>query len=281
MQLLLKTLETELGSIFPKIGITLEGVPNQVKTETLPLSATNDRYWVPWTENIGAWVNANGSAIHVLVWESAEELDAGELVLGFSSVLTGICLNLQGRVAIHANAVSLRGIAVAFVGYSGVGKSTLSAYCASRGAGFLTDDVLVVDDRNHVILGNPRIKLYPETGEQLGLDASAETAYKIFYAPEHLGAVQHHYPVPLGALYLLAESDDDEIYTEALPATQAIFDLLTHGYDVNEFLPKHPNLLDAYVRLVQKVPVKTLYYPRSFERLPDVYMLMLKELQSQ
>ncbi|MBW4418209.1 MAG: hypothetical protein KME13_03155 [Myxacorys californica WJT36-NPBG1] len=279
MQLLLKTLETELDSISPKIGITLEGVPNQVETETRSLSATGDRYWVPWTEDIGAWVTANGSAIHVLVRESAEELDARELVLGFSSVLTGICLNLQGRVAIHANAVSLRGVAVAFVGYSGMGKSTLSAYCASRGAGFVTDDVLVVDDRNHVTLGNPRIKLYPETGEQLGLDASAETAYKIFYAPEQLGAVQHHHPVPLGALYLLAESDD-EIYTEALPATQAIFDLLIHGYDVNEFLPKHPDLLDAYVRLVQQVPVKTLYYPRSFDRLPDVYTFMLKELQS-
>jgi hypothetical protein len=208
-------------------------------------------------------------------------MNAGELILGFSSVLTGTCLNLQGRVAIHANAVSLNGVAVAFVGYSGMGKSTLSAYCASRGAGFITDDVLVIDDRNQVTLGNPRIKLYPETGEQLGLDASAETTYKIFYSPEQLGAVQHQQPVKLGALYLLAESSDDEIYTEALPATQAIFNLLTHGYDVNEFISKHPDLLDAYVRLVQQVPVKTLYYPRSFDRLPDVYMFMLKELQSQ
>lgn len=239
-------------------------------------------HWIDWSEQLGAWVSPDGTNVQVCVIEAARDLDPGELTLGFTSTLTGICLNLQGQIAVHANAVLLNGQAFAFVGYSGAGKSTLSAFCTSCGAGLVTDDVLVIDEQGLVLPGNPRIKLYPETGESLGLDASEETDYKIFYHPEtHFGGTYQREPVPLGGLYLLShpKSDTESIRLEAIPPAQGIFELLTHGYDVSYFIDRNPRLFDAYVQLVNRCPVQRLIYPHDFSRLPEVYALLLQESQ--
>jgi hypothetical protein len=237
-------------------------------------------HWIDWSDELGAWVSPDGLNVRVLITEDARDLDPGELTLGFTSTLTGICLNLQGQIAVHANSVILNGSAVAFIGYSGAGKSTLSAFCTSRGARFVTDDVLVINEEGCVLPGNPRIKLYPETGELLGLDASAETDYKIFYHPEtHFGGVCQLDPVPLGGLYLLVASEEDQIYIETVPPAQAVFDLLTHGYDVSHFIDKNPRLFDIYIELLNRLPLKRLVYPHDFDRLPELYDLLLKDSQ--
>jgi hypothetical protein len=237
-------------------------------------------FWVDWSEQLGAWVDFSGTEVTVCVTEDARYLDPGELTLGFTSTLTGICLNLQGQVAIHANAVILNGQAVAFIGYSGAGKSTLSAFCTSCGAEFVTDDVLVINEQGDVLPGNPRIKLYPETGKSLGLDTSYPTNYKNFYHPEtHIGGTYQPNPAPLKEMYLLTESENDQIYIEPVPPARAVFELITHGYDISYFIEQKPHLFDAYVQLVNRIPVKRLFYPHDFSRLPDVYALLLKESQ--
>ncbi len=282
----LETISKELSQITKKVNLSLEYVPSLPNKEEethfdkfYSKKYSDDQYWVSWTEEVGAWVKADGSDVKILMREDAQDMDIGELSLGFTSVITGICLNLQGQVAINANAVSIEELAVAFVGYSGMGKSTLSAYCASRGAGFITDDVLMVDVQGLAIPGNPRIKLYPYTGVSLGLDAKEKTNYKIFYQPGQLGAKHHQQPVRLGIIYLLEKSPDQRIYSEKLSSSQAVFDLLIHGYDANEFITNNPGLLDAYTRLVTQTSVRKLFYPRDFTMLPKVYEFLLKEIQ--
>jgi hypothetical protein len=237
-----------------------------------------DRYWLPWEERFGAWIKADGSEVVMVVRKDAIDINAEDLSVGFTSVLAGICLNLQGQVAIHANAVSLEGSAVIFVGESGMGKSTLSAYCVNQGAGFITDDVLIINAKGLVVPGNARIKLYPHTGMSLGLDTSEKTNYKIFYTPEQLGAKKHERPVPLSIIYLLAESDDYRVYSQQLSPTQAVYDLLANSYIHREFIADRPQLLDLYLSATKKAPVKKLFYPRDFRILPKVYDFLLEEI---
>ncbi len=283
---ILETASRELSHIPQRVHVTLEYVPS------LPIADNEnyfhrvrskgcdaDRYWIPWTEQLGAWVDSEGCNVTIVVREASESIEiSGSLTIGLTSVIAGACLNLQGHVAVHANAVSLEGLAIALVGYSGLGKSTLSAYCASRGAGFITDDVLVVDANGLVHPGNLRLKLYPHTGQSLGLDASEETDYKIYYHPGQLGATLQEQPVPLGIIYLLAESPGDDIYSLALSPSKAVFDLLTHSYYASVLIPSNPSLLDAYIRLVTQAPVRKLFYPRNFAMLPQVYDFLLEEI---
>ena len=53
---------------------------------------------------------------------------------------------LRGTHVLHASAVALAGRAVAFMGRSGVGKTTLAGRIVAHGARLMTDDVLAVDD---------------------------------------------------------------------------------------------------------------------------------------
>ncbi len=280
---------SEISQIYPTNGtvnISLEYIAELPKLADIKLGnidytkIVNSPYWIDWTEQIGAWVSGDGSEVQLLIVDDARDMDIGELTLGFTSVVTGICLNLQGKAAIHANSVSLNDKAIAFVGYSGRGKSTLSAYCASRGAGFVTDDVLVVNSDGFAIPGNPRIKLYPHTAKSLGFDTSQKTKYKIFYPPEKIGAKIHHELVPMGTIYLLEVSEDKKIYSEQITESQAVFNLLFHGYDVQDFIPKNPQLLHAYTKLVAQIPVKKLFYPRDFSMLPKLYDFLLEEIHN-
>jgi hypothetical protein len=282
---ILETATSELSHIPQQLHLTLEYVPS------LPLNRTNgfhkvysegcgtSRYWIPWTDDLGAWVDSDGSNVVLVVSEASERTKISRsLTIGLTGLIAGACLNLQGKVGIHANAVSLEGLAVAVAGISGMGKSTLSTYCVSRGAGFITDDVLTVDANGFAHPGIPRLKLYPHTGESLGLDASEDTNYKIHYHPEKLGATLHQQPVPLGIIYLLAESSDNRIYSEQLSPSQAVFDVLIHSYYASQLIPSNPALLDAYLRLVTQVPVRKLFYPRDFTMLPNVYDFLLEEI---
>jgi hypothetical protein len=56
-------------------------------------------------------------------------------------------LALDGRCVVHASAIEVGGAAIAFIGGSGVGKSTLAALCCIAGARLVTDDVLRVELR--------------------------------------------------------------------------------------------------------------------------------------
>ena len=51
-------------------------------------------------------------------------------------------LNLRGESVLHASAVALRGRALAFIGASGMGKSTMATLLCAHGATLITDDAL-------------------------------------------------------------------------------------------------------------------------------------------
>lgn len=285
MEEILASIKSELSQL-KNVNLNLKQVPD------LPIAADSNRfhqvaipgnkhgyYWVPWTEELGAWIAAEGNNIEIVVSETARNFDVGELTLGFTAVITGVCLNLQGQAAIHANGVAWKGLAVALVGDSGIGKSTLSAYCASQGWGFITDDVLVINPQGLVAPGNPRLKLYPHTGASLGLETTVATDYKIFYDPQQLGARLISYPVPMGIIYLLAHSSTLQIYSEPISPSQAVFELLSHSYYAAQLINYNDEILSTYINLVSQVAVRKLFYPREMDILPEVYQFLSEEIK--
>lgn len=87
-----------------------------------------------------------------------------------------IAMTQRGLHSLHAGAVEIDGVAVAFAGNSGEGKSTLTAALRARGHRVVTDDVVVVDDRAEVpvvLPGFPQVKLWPDAAGAVGLDAAS------------------------------------------------------------------------------------------------------------
>ncbi|AFZ34575.1 hypothetical protein Sta7437_0995 [Stanieria cyanosphaera PCC 7437] len=236
------------------------------------------RYWIDWIEDLGAWIEADGKTATILVKESAsiEQIEYSTVTC-LASHIAATCLCLQGQIAIHANVIAINDLAVAFVGDSGKGKSTLTAYCASRGVGFVTDDVLVIDRQGFALPGSPRIKLFPSTADILGLDTSQETAYKIHYKPEFLGAKIQTQPLPLKCIYLLEESFED-IYSELLTSGLAMMELIKNSYHTSIIIKDNLQLFDDYINLIKTISVKKIFYPRNLDRLSEVYDFIVREV---
>jgi hypothetical protein len=62
-----------------------------------------------------------------------------------AGTVSAFLLALRGETVLHASAVAVDGTALAFVGQSGRGKSTLAALLCVDGAKLVTDDVLTVE----------------------------------------------------------------------------------------------------------------------------------------
>lgn len=97
------------------------------------------------------------------------------LVAGF--VLATV-LQLRGHLVLHASAVEHEGRALAVVGASGRGKSTLATLLCSDGALLVADDVLRVDldDGPAVRLGATATRLRPKAASLAAAHGASETA---------------------------------------------------------------------------------------------------------
>jgi len=238
-----------------------------------------ERYWLAWSEDLGVWVDRDGQHVEIVLrhTEEANTYEASLINFMTASIL-GLCLNLQHRVAIHANGVALLGKAIAFGGVSGRGKSTLTAYCLSRGASLVTDDVLTVDGRGYALPGYSRIKLLPETARRFGLPVETDH-YKIHFCPEQLGGGSTQESLLLRTIYLLEQSENGKIESKDAPNSEALVELIGHSYYARYLIGQDPSLLDAYADLIKQVPVKRLCYPRDFAVLPEVYAFLLEQLR--
>jgi hypothetical protein len=75
----------------------------------------------------------------------------GILAILLAGTVVSYLLSAGGRLVLHASAVEVDGVALAFVGFSGQGKTTLAALLCAEGHPLVTDDLLPVDVRDEVV----------------------------------------------------------------------------------------------------------------------------------
>jgi hypothetical protein len=134
-------------------------------------------------------------------WEFEPEADDASIDKIKQGLGRGLLRHLQGRVSLHASAVSLNGRAIACIGASGMGKSTLAAdLCQHHGAALLADDVAAIEidaDPAIVLPGERAHYMVAESLRALGLrfrddpdvDKHAVTAASLAAGPAPLHAL--------------------------------------------------------------------------------------------
>jgi hypothetical protein len=121
---------------------------------------------------------------------------------------------LDGGLVLHSSAVAHRGRALAFLGVTGAGKSSLAAAHVQRGAQVLADDYLLLQEQDGGYLATaayPGLRLWGDSADHFGGDAAA------------LGRVAHYTdkrrlpvdqaapePLPLGAIVVLGRRPEPE-----------------------------------------------------------------------
>jgi hypothetical protein len=191
--------------------------------------------------------------------------------------LVPLALSRQGQPAFHASVVTVPGGAVAFLGNTGMGKSTLAASFAQAEASFLTDDALIIDENDGVraMPSHASLRLWEDSLEAL-LPEGTPTAAEISYSSKArlLAGDTLRYadaPTPLLAAYVLDRQDVEEIIIEQLAGSERHMAWIGNSFlldiDDRDLLARH---FEWTHRISSQVPTFSLDYPRDYGMLPQV-----------
>ncbi|MEP7358787.1 MAG: serine kinase, partial [Anaerolineales bacterium] len=187
-----------------------------------------------------------------IVVDPAEGVGGDVLRLYLLGPVLALALHQRGWLMLHASVVAMGEQAVAFLGGSGWGKSTMAGMLHQRGHALVADDFVAVPAATEggqpprVYPGFPQLKLWPEAAALLGAEASELHRLHPDFDKQARRLRQGFAPaaLPLGRLYVLAEGDS--IAIERLEKQAALVELVRHSYAAMA-LPK----LDAAEHLRQ------------------------------
>ncbi len=226
-------------------------------------------------------VSSDGSRVQY--W-SANGVAEETVALLFNNQVRPLALSRQGKLMLHASSVALEGEAVAFVGPSGRGKSTLAASFATHGFPCLTDDGLQVEigeDFATLLPSLPSLRLWDDSlRATISADApriapGEYSAKSRVLAGEHL--TFHDAPMKAGAFYFLGEGDSAVATFEPLRQSEALIEMVRHSFllDVEQHEILKSNFT-ALSRLVSITPCFRLDYPRNYDALAEVRLAIVE-----
>jgi len=180
--------------------------------------------------------------------------------------------------------VVVGGGAIAFLGDSGYGKSSLGAGFVRENHPLLTDDVLVLERRGRQMLahpGMPRIKLFPEMSGSMfqgceGTPMNRWTRKTIFA----LNARQHQASaIPLRTIYVLSPPGKyRKVTLRKMSEREAFMSVLKNTFNDVLLSPTRLKRQFEFATSIKTlVPMKALSYPRTVTALPKVVEAILSD----
>jgi len=220
-------------------------------------------------------VSADGKTVVAYPAEGAGDATVEHLYI---NQLVPLALSRQGQPAFHASVVTVAGGAVAFLGETGMGKSTLAASFALGDATFLTDDALLIEETGGICMASPShasLRLWEDSLEALATDG-APLADPVSYsskarllAGESLSYTDK--PQPLIAAFVLEDKNGATVSIKELNGLDRYMAWIRNSFllDVEDrdLLGQH---FDWTHRISSVVPTFALDYPRDYGILPDV-----------
>lgn len=201
-------------------------------------------------------------------------------------------LERRGALALHASAVVIDDVGVAFTTNSRGGKSTLAASFVQAGAALLTDDVLPCQIEGSTVIGNPgfpSMRMWPSEAERfVGNHRILELVHPAFDKRRTNvgdGAFGDFYdlPAPLACIYqpLRRENEDGPARIEITPLSrrEALIELTRMSFVARlaHAALNQNERIDLLARIARLVPVKRLSYPSGYEHLPCVHEAVLND----
>jgi hypothetical protein len=238
---------------------------------TLTLVRTGDGFLLRFPRLMDFELSDDGASIRARLGQTASTDTFWHLLL--DQVLPR-ALSHRRRHVLHAAGVALDGAAVAFVGDTGAGKSTLAGEFARTGNQLLSDDALVIDpvDGEHQVVATyPSLRLRSDSLEELDLDepglprvAHYSDKRRVRVSPPPAEGRPDGWLLA-GIYHLDPETRVARTTITRLAARDAVTVLLRESFqlDVSD-MSAAAWLLDRCANLADQVPVFRLCYPRDF-----------------
>jgi hypothetical protein len=189
----------------------------------------------------------------------------------------------EGQLVLHASAVRVGEVAIAFIADSGGGKSTLAASLHRAGFAVLADDGLVVEPGEIGATALPTytgLRLWPASAQALVSDTKSLSPMAHYSTKKRVTVNAAGRPErrPLSAIYLLKAPVADvgapqgAVVVSPVSARAACLALIAQSFRLDVTDGRQTAVqFDLASRIASQVPMFTLSYPRDFSRLPDVH----------
>lgn len=193
----------------------------------------------------------------------------------FRNQVTPLLLNARGEQVFHGAAVAVPSGVMAFLGRSGLGKSTLATAFAGHGYPFLSDDVVQIgaaSDGFVVQPGDTSVRLWGESRDWF-FDRARDTAPAISYTrksriPAGDDLPHATTPQPLRAMFILTDEGATSLTIEPISGQAAHLAWVQHSFllepDKNAVIAAN---FRAAAELASSIPCFSLDYPRDFAQL--------------
>jgi hypothetical protein len=230
-------------------------------------------------------VSADGTEV---IAHPANGTDAATIEHLYVNQLVPLALSRQGRPAFHASAVTVPGGVVAFLGKSGMGKSTLAASFALADAMFLTDDALLVEENDNdylVLPSHASLRLWDDSVDAL-VAAEISKGGPVSYSSKTrllagAGLAHSEEPQALLAAYVLYGDEPADVSIETLHGMDRYRAWLDNSFlldiEDKDLLARH---FDWTHRIASAVPTFSLDYLRDYGMLPEVRAVVTQHIAS-
>ncbi|MBW4555593.1 MAG: hypothetical protein KME59_06585 [Trichormus sp. ATA11-4-KO1] len=184
-----------------------------------------------------------------------------------------ILLYQRGLFVLHGSAVEFDGSAIAFVGKSGWGKSTIAAALHAKGHRIITDDVVAISTETETITvfpGYPQFKLFPEVAEFLGHDKSnllllhTELKKGGFRVAENFSQTA----LPLKRIYMLTK--DSTVGIKQLRSPESLIELMRNSLPTRWYQIHNTAQFLQCTHIAKNIPSYRLIRSNDLRSLPTL-----------
>jgi hypothetical protein len=247
-------------------------------------------YRFHYKEGIDFILSRDGARIWIRWPKTIAESDILSYLLG---TIMGIVLRVRGVVCLHASAVAVNRRAIVFVGNAGAGKSTTAMALGRLGYPIISDDIVPIYEDAGVTYaqsGYPRMRL-----RQPSLPMLSDLNSDLPPLPRNEGQGRLHFelissgyqfqsdPLPIGALYLLADRNEDPHapHVEPVSPLAGIMGIVANTY-ATRFLDKsmRSQELHELSQLMNQVAVRKVHPHQDPSRLAMLCKVILNDISS-
>ncbi|MEH6552205.1 MAG: hypothetical protein V7744_19685 [Pseudomonadales bacterium] len=245
------------------------------------LARTSSGYWLYFEGMADFAINSERTELVYSCIESLPDASLRHLLL--DNVLPMV-LGDSGNLILHASAVVLpNGQAVMFSGDSGAGKSTLASYCYTQGAKLLTDDCLLLRQREGRLYCVPNyhgVRLFADS-EQGVLQSAYASAEVSHYSSKRRQAISRPegeasaVETPLAAIFMIDRPEQaiERISLEPIQGASSVASMLAQVFSLDPADRSVAGNRFAQIGALCRTTagIYRLHYPRDYSALPDVY----------
>lgn len=238
-----------------------------------------------YMKDYGVFKISNGNLIEYHLYDEVPRRDFVEIFI-LNTCFPHILVQCN-QFAMHGSAIKIGNSSIIVSGASGSGKSTLSEVLIKKYGQFLSDDVVLIeqkDDKIYALPSFPYRKLCADAAEHFGYDKEKTIPIEENDRNKVVVVAEDDYcstEMPLGAIVVIKPDDIEEVSIRRIVGAESLKYIIDNLYQIASYGDRNiPAPVTAKImKMAQTVPVYELLRPNGKMTVEEQMELLEKTLE--